>query len=76
MSRKERFMSQVNYSFGSGGMDTWFNNEELSVFLHFLKEMEDQSLPAGQAAMARRLLSFPSGSTLYKRLLDTWPKVN
>ena len=63
MSRKDRFISQVNYSFGSGRMDTWFNDRDLSEFLNFLKKVECvQPLPIRKAAT---IIGKPSGTDVW-----------
>ena len=49
VSRKDRFINQINFSFGSGGMDTWLSDRELSEFLNFLKS-HAPSLPRKKAA--------------------------
>ena len=41
-------MAQINYSFGSGGMDTWFTDRELSEFLNFMKAQAGQPLPVNR----------------------------
>ena len=45
---KEKFMQQINTSFGSGGMFLSFNNKELTEFVQYLKQ--GGSLPIKKAA--------------------------
>lgn len=48
MYNVNKFLMDINASFGSGGMSAWFRDKELPEFIHHLKK--DQDLPVKKAA--------------------------
>ena len=48
MYNLNKFLLDLNASFGSGGMSAWFRDKELPEFVHYLKK--DKDLPVKQAA--------------------------
>lgn len=54
-SFKSRFLSQINNSFGSGGMSLALNEAQFSSFIQFLKR--EKRLPIKKAALAIGLQS-------------------
>ena len=50
---KQKFMSQLNATFGSGGMSCSFSDSQLTSFIHFIQR-QCEPIPVKEAAMVIR----------------------